>query len=61
MSLPLAKYVDYDSIDHPDDATVQRILAVYKLKHKKRLEQEERNKANDQVLRNYKIGKYKNK
>lgn len=61
MNLPLSKFVDYDSIDHPDDETVVKILTEYKRKNIKKLEQIERNKINDRILREHKLGKYKNK
>lgn len=56
---PLSKYVEFDSIDHPDNETVIKILAVYKLQNKKKLEQEERNRLNNSVLKTLGLGIHK--
>ena len=58
---PLNKYVYYLAIDHPDAETVVKIIAEYNRKNKKNREQVERNKINDKILRECKLGKYKNK
>ena len=56
---PLNKYIDFDSIDHPPDETVIKILAEYKRLNKKKLEQDERTRLNTQLLKACKLGKYK--
>lgn len=55
----LSKFIDYDSIDHPDNETVIRLLDAYKIQNKKKLEQEERNRVNNNVLRSYGLGLHK--
>ena len=53
------KLIDFDSIEHPDDEAVKRILAAYLIANKKAIEQRERTRLNKIVLDNLKLGKHK--
>ena len=55
----MSKLIDFDSIEHPDDETVKRILTAYKVQNKERLEQAERTRLNNIILRSLKLGKHK--